>query len=219
LFVATAITPSIVQQFTLPRAFPQLVVEDLDREYEGGQLELVVFRGPMLGEMLRMALRRGDSLSVQTTLEAIGDYQRAYLRARAREPGIRTFVTEGGATRAGWLAADLCPALVSAGEDALRLGGAGHDLNEIARVLAAMGSAFDAVGDTDDVSECIDALTSLATTHTQVSAATLNIFAEPVGQLAWLEGDAEQRGEPCCCRPRTRGLGARRGVRALPPRA
>jgi hypothetical protein len=50
--------PALVQRYSLPRGFPQFVVESVEHELEGGKAELVVFRGPMFGEMLRLALRQ-----------------------------------------------------------------------------------------------------------------------------------------------------------------
>lgn len=193
LIVAAMVAPAIVQTYTAPRSFPQLVVEDLDREYEGRQLELVVFRGPMLGEMLKLTLRRGDSVATRSTLEAIADFQAVYLRFRAVDPAIRDYVIDNGSTRSGWLAEDLTLGLVAAGEEGLRLGGVAGDLNMIARVLAALADEFDAAGDADDAIECIEALTMLSTAHAQVSATATNVFSEPVGQLAWLEAEAERR--------------------------
>jgi hypothetical protein len=74
LVTAAVSVPTNIQQYIGPRAFAQFVVADVRRECDGGALGLVVFRTGLLAEMLRMALRRGDSVAVSATLEAIGDF-------------------------------------------------------------------------------------------------------------------------------------------------
>jgi len=194
LVTAVVSVPTNIQQYIGPRAFTQFVVADVRRECEGGALGLVVFRTGMLAEMLRMALRRGDSVAVAATLEAMIDFQSAYLASRESRPELRVFHTEDGTVREGWLALDLRRALVVAGEEALRVGSSGGDGNAICRTLGVIADRFDDADDFQDVATCMDGLTELATNYLQLGAGgATNLYTEPVFQLAWLEGSAESR--------------------------
>ena len=189
-----ALSPGILQRYTLPRAFPQHVVDrgDLDRELAAAELGLIVFRGPLFGEMAKLAIRRGDSVALHATLEAIDEFHAIVLRAIVQQPELRTFITEEGAVREAWLADDLNRALVSAADEALRSNGTGNDLNAVARTLASIADRFLEAGDYESARACIEGLTEMGTTHLQVTSETVNINAEPVGQLSWLEARAEE---------------------------
>jgi hypothetical protein len=107
---------------------------------------------------------------------------------------LRIFHTEDDTVREGWLALDLRRGLVTAGEEALRVGSSGEDGNAICRTLGGITDRFDAAGDFQDAATCMDGLTELATNYLQLSVGgTTNLYTEPVFQLAWLEGSAEGR--------------------------
>ncbi len=194
--IATSL-PGILQRYTLPRGFPQYVVDraDLERELNQAELGLVVFRGPLLGEMLRLALRRGDSVAVRASLEAIDDFARLVIEATSAHPELRRFVTDDGAEREGWLAEDLRVAMVAAADTALQCETSGDDLNRIARVLAGIAEAFLLAGDRASAAVCIDGLTEMSTSHVQVRSDAINVNSEPAGQLSWIEAQAEHHGD------------------------
>jgi hypothetical protein len=195
LVVAATVFPVSIQRYVGPRAFPQLVVADVGRELHGGALVLLVFRTGLLAEMLRLSLRRGDTVAVTSTLEAITDFQSAYLAVREVQPEVREFRMEDGSRREGWLASDLQRGLIAAGEEALRIGASGDDGNGICRTMGQLTRRFDDAGDAQDASRCIDGLTELATNYLQISAnGTTNLFTEPVLQLALVEANSEDRG-------------------------
>jgi hypothetical protein len=186
--------PAVVQRYSLPRGFPQFVIESLEQELEGGKLELVVLRGPMLGEMLRLALRRGDSVATVASAEAVEDFATAYAEAVQRDSGLRTFVTDDGVSREGWFADDIESALVRAAEDALRQYAAGEDTNRVAICLSNVGTTLLRAHQREDAETCIDGLILMATTHSQAGE-FVNAYAEPAFQLACVEARAEELGE------------------------
>jgi hypothetical protein len=191
LLIAATTFPASVQKYIGPRTFAQFVVENVGRECDNGALGLVVFRTGLLSEMLKMALRRADSVAVSSTLEAMSDFQAAFLKSRRERPELRVFYTEDGSAREGWLANDLHRGLVAAGEEALRLGSSGDDGNDICRTLGTITERFDEVGDFSDAATSINGLMELATNYLQISATTTNIYTEPVFQLARVEASAE----------------------------
>jgi len=198
ILTVTVITPSVLQRYTLPRGFPQHVVEerDLGRELDAGELGYVVFRGPLLGEMARLAVRRGDSVALGATLEAIDQLHAVVLAATETQPELRTFVTDEGAAREGWLADDLSRALVAVADEALRSNATGDDLNAVSATLAKLADGFMRAGDGGSAQTCVRGLAEMGTSHLQVTAHSTNVNSEPVGQLAWLEAQAEACGDP-----------------------
>lgn len=120
-FRAALVLVGLLGRYTGPRSFSQYAVEPVYNELADGATGLVVLRGPLLGEALKAALRRGDSVAVQATLEAIMDMQAAYLSAVQVRPNVRRHSVEDGSRRDNWLAEDLTHALVGAGEDALKI--------------------------------------------------------------------------------------------------
>lgn len=97
LFVfVVSLVVGLLQRYTLPRGFPRFVISELERELETGALGLVVLRGPMLGEMARISLQRGDSVAFRSTLEAVDDFGGQVVEAAIENPELRTFTTDDG---------------------------------------------------------------------------------------------------------------------------
>lgn len=194
--IATLV-PAILQRYTLPRGFPQFVVarERLERELRAGELGLIVYRGPLLGEMARLALRRGDSVAYRAALEAIDQFDEIVCNFAAADARLFGFVTDSGANRQAWLADDLTRALVALADEALKHEVSGRDLNATSRSLAVIAARHLACGDDAGFRLCVDGLAEMATTHVQISSATTNLNSEPVGQLSWLEAEAETADE------------------------
>jgi hypothetical protein len=189
--------PVLAQRYTLPRGFPQYVIKDLDREFASGQLGLVVMRVPLLTEMLRLAIGRGDSVAVAQILEALTEFHQMYLAAVASNPELRNYGPAGPddpAPREGWFAMDLVAGLVAAAEDGLRRGTPARDLNAIAGLAGGLVARSIQARQTDDAQLGIDALTHMGTLTQQV-AGFINHFSEPAWQLAFGEHTAEETKE------------------------
>jgi hypothetical protein len=193
LFASVAtLAAALVQRYTLPRAFPQYLVEDIDRELEGGELDFLVSRAPMLGEMARMSLRRGDSIALDHTLEATRLYQVKIAEASEETPALRRYRTVEGAVRDGWLAEDLTTAMVRVGEEALTGSAPASDLQRIAVTLGTLASNFVRTGDQGGARRSLDGLIELGTSAHQVGqVGAINYYDEPAFQLAFVEGVAE----------------------------
>lgn len=104
--------PAFVIRTIAPRNFPQFVIEDTWRELCDGSTELVVLRVGILDEMLKMSLRREDSVSLWMSLEAGSHLVDTYLECLEAQPGIRTHTVDDGSRREDWLAEDLTRSLV-----------------------------------------------------------------------------------------------------------
>ncbi|UUY02190.1 hypothetical protein LRS13_15885 [Svornostia abyssi] len=178
----------------MPRGFPQYVVEDIDRELAGGKTGLVVFRLPLLGEMLRLSLRRGDSVATRCIVEALSDARASYIARVAERPGLAEHRTEDGQRR-GWFVDDHVSMLVNAADDGLTLGIPSFDLNLFARSLSGLAAELIEAGQYEDLPDIIDGLVSQGTTTQQVGQGYINHFSEPIGQLAFLEEKAERAGQ------------------------
>jgi hypothetical protein len=195
IVAAAFVIPLVVQRYSLPRGFPRFVIESVESEFDGEHLDLVVMRGPMLGEMLRLSLRRGDSVAVVSTAEAIEDYTELYVKAVQRNPKLRTYTLEDGRERTRWFVEDLEAALVRAGEDGLRIQAPGADANRVAICLGSVATLLLRGDQRDDAKTCCDGLVMLATATQQVGAYT-NLFPEPAFQLAFEVGEAERNSAP-----------------------
>jgi hypothetical protein len=112
--------PVFVIQTIAPRNFPQFVLRDVWRELHDGSTELVVLRVGVLEEMMKISLRREDSVSLWATLEATVDLVDTYLECLKAQPGIRSHTVDDGSQRDEWVAEDLVRALVGGAEQALR---------------------------------------------------------------------------------------------------
>lgn len=197
ILTVAALTPAILQRYTLPRAFPQHVVDptDLGRELIAGDLRLVVLRGPLLGEMARLSIRRGDSVALHATLEAIDQFAESVIAATEDQPELRTFTTDEGNTRETWLADDLSGVLIMAADEALRANATGEDLNSVSRTLARLANRFLEADDPESTQVCIDGLAQMGTTHVQITPMATNLNSDPTPQLSWLEAEAEALGD------------------------
>jgi hypothetical protein len=193
IFIASLVV-ALLQRYTLPRGFPQYVVADLDRELEASALGLVVFRGPLLGEMARLSLQRGDSVAFLSTLEAIDDYAAQIIEASTEDSALSSFTTDDGHERENWLAKDVTSALVSVGERALYTAAPSEDTNATAKALGTLAVTFAAAGDEDSALIVVDGLTELGTSAHQVSPGVTNYFADPSLQLAYAERAGEEFG-------------------------
>jgi hypothetical protein len=182
-------------RFTAPRAFAQVASRDLYGLMRAGGLGLVVFRVPMLGDMLRSGLRRGDSTTVRAALEALDEFQQDYYRALAENPTISGFrVPEG--RRDYWAAEDLNAALVDGTEEAMRCSAPEADFDQIGAVHEDCARrAVERSSTSRDALIFIEGLTRLALTIHQVNATTVNLNPKPALALAKLEALAEQTGK------------------------
>jgi hypothetical protein len=81
IFASAATLVTVLGRYTAPRGFPLHVVAPVGGELADGATELVVLRGPLLGEALKLALRRGDSVSITAILEAFASFVRQYVDA------------------------------------------------------------------------------------------------------------------------------------------
>ena len=95
--------------------------------------------------MLRRGVRSGDSLQLHVALSGFQEFDRAYIEASEVNPDARTHSYDQS-TATGWLADELVPALVSAGQEAIALDIANEDANAIANTLAGFGGRSAEVG-------------------------------------------------------------------------
>lgn len=193
--IRSTVLPVTVIQSIQPRSFPLFVLRDVGRELLGGKTGLVVLRGPLLGEMLKMSLRREDSISVTSTLEAIIRFQNLYLYALAVNDDIRTHPSEGS-ERDDWFTNDMTGALVRAGEQALGDQVPASDANAISRVLGTLAENFIRWREADDASRPVAGLIDLGTSAHQIArSGAFNFHGPPVEVLSHIEAVAEEEGQ------------------------
>jgi hypothetical protein len=194
MYHATTI-PVWVIQTVAPRSFPLLVVQDVDRELDDGKTGLVVLRGGLLSEMLKLSIKREDSTSVQGTLGAMLDLQEVYLRALPEQPNIAEHRPEDGPSRPHWLSDELRSGLVGAAEQAMRDWAPANDVNQIVRVLGAVARNFIEAAQLEDAKRCINGIIGLGTSAHQVTpTGVVNWHGPPAELLADLEAAAEEQG-------------------------
>ncbi len=186
--------PGTLVQYTAPVTFAGLVIQDIEEDLSNGFTNLVVFKVPLLGEMLRTSIRRGDSVAVSAGLQALSFFHEAYIRATTRNRAARTHAYEGAKPEEGyWFGDSLRLSLVRAGEEGLSLGAPEEDVNGIAWVLRDAAKRSLEAGQTRETQAFVEGLLQMAVTvHQVTTSGTLNFFAAPTQALAGVECKAEE---------------------------
>jgi hypothetical protein len=182
--------------YTAPRNFMLAVTRGVEDFLSFGAVDFVVFRVPLLGEMARSGVRRGESVALVAALEGLLMIQDFYLRVVHARPEIQNQPAEdGSATRAGWLAQDLSAALARTGEDALKSSAAEQDMDAVAEALQTVARRFVEEGLEKEALPVVEAITRLGVTSHQVSAQAVNIWSYSAPTLARIEALAEERSQ------------------------
>src|SRR5206468_7770960 len=72
---------ALLGQYTAPRNFMLRATESVPSHLRHGVIDTVIYKIPMLGEMARAGLRRGESVAVTAALEGLIGIQLAYVDA------------------------------------------------------------------------------------------------------------------------------------------
>lgn len=184
----------LLMRYTAPRNFVLAAASNIAGYMRGGLGGLVGFRVPMLGEMIRAALRRGDGVAVVAALEGLVGFTFVYADAVSEDPSVRDLETEDG-VRSNWFAEDLATVFQRAGEEALRFGAAEPDLDAIANALETCLVAFVTAELIPEADAMLTASARLGVSSHQVSSATTNLFSYSAPTLATAEDAAEHVGE------------------------
>jgi len=188
---------ALLGQYTAPRNFMLRTTESVPSHLQSGALDTVVYKIPMLGEMARAGLRRGESVAVSAALEGLTTIQLAYIEASKSDPLLTQQPSEDGkAERDGWLGTDLSATLVRAGEEGLRVGAAEHDLETIAWTTEDAAANAIRAGQTTEAAELIDGVIRLGVTSHQIRPETINLWPQAAPSLARLEHVAVDAGQP-----------------------
>jgi hypothetical protein len=197
IFASAATLGVILSRYTAPRGFPLHVVDPVGNELADGSTDLVVLRGPLLGEALKLALRRGDTISAIAILEAYRSFVDQYLAALQVQPSVRSHTTDDGSERQHWLAEDVVSSLVSAGGDGLKFMAPETDVQAVGRTLGGVAENFMRAGEDDDARICMEGLIELGTSSHQITpGGAVNFYGQPAAALAALEAVAEALGKP-----------------------
>lgn len=189
----SAALPGVLTRYTAPVNFAKLVLADVQRDLELNFTGLVLFKVPLIGEMLRTSIRRGDTPAIRAALEGMRQMYMAYIAALGVNRDARIHTYDDGHASEGWMADLLGQGLVHAGEEALSTASSEIDLDEIAMTLGYIALAAVDSELKDEGIGLIDNLLQLATTVHQVAATgTFNLYAKPVSQLALVEAHAEE---------------------------
>lgn len=183
---SAALLPGLITRVTAPRNFMLWITESITDSLSAGWTDAVVWRVGALGEMLRRGVRNGDSLQLRSALEGFDAIHEAYIGASQSNAATRVH-RYGSATSTGWLAGEVVPALLSAGQEAIALDIASRDANAIATCLARFGMRAAEADHHDEFMQAVNGLCELATCTQQVRGLGLtNHLAEAVYGLAKL---------------------------------
>jgi hypothetical protein len=181
----------IAGEYSGPTNFVLRVVAPVRSDLLAGLVDAVGFKVALLGEALKMGLRRRDSVTVQSALNGMYAITAAYVEAVQTNPLARIHTPSDGVPRVGWLGPDLATALTRAADDALVSGASGDDVDAIILWHEQMTEVPLKAGLVPESLALIDGLIASGTTMHQVTPAFQNIQAKPAGCLARLELVAE----------------------------
>jgi hypothetical protein len=182
-------------QYTAPRNFVLKATESVASHLRAGVIDTVIYKIPMLGEMARAGLRRGESVAVSAALEGLMIIQLAYVDAARSNPIITRQPSDDRAQeRTGWLGADLSAALVRAGEEYLSVEAAEHDLEAIAWTIEEAAKNAIRANQPDEARELNDGIIRLGVSSHQVRRETVNLWPQAAPSLARTQRVAQERG-------------------------
>lgn len=188
------VTDSLVR-YTAPVVFAQQVIDEVQFYVESQAVGVVKYRVALLGDMARMAIRRGDSTSLSAAMTGMRKFQQAYIDAVQATPDSRRYTFDDGQTVDGWLGHDLASAIGGAVDDVLA-----HQASEIDYELASTQLCHAAEefvrADLDvEAQAMVDALISSGTSIHQISTSgAVNIQARASDGLASVVRIARERG-------------------------
>jgi hypothetical protein len=186
--------PERFAAYTAPRNFTLIAMEGVADYLSGGFVAPVLFRIPLLGEMLRACLRRGDSVGLIAGLAGLETIQLAYNNALDAGANIAEYPLPDGRVRRNWFTDEFTLAHVAAGEEAVRLTAPANESDKISEFLASAAITFIKSNRPAEAKPLVDGLLKLSVTVNQVAAGTVNLYAAPGAALANVEMAAEEAG-------------------------
>lgn len=184
----------LILDYSAPRTFVSQVTEPvmklLDRDEP--RVSEVAFRVPLLGQVVRYALRRDDAEGFAAALEGLDALQGHYIKAGARHPGVRERQYGEGNRERNWLGPALTHIYVTAAEQGLRLEAAQQELDALVDYCGGAALRFIDSNMAAEASPLLDGLARLATTTHQVTSGATNIQSRPATALALAEAHAEE---------------------------
>jgi hypothetical protein len=187
---------TLIGEYSAPRAFVSRVTgpvfDYLNRETP--RLGMVVMRVPLLGQVLRYALRRDDSEGVGTALEGLQNLQSDYIRAAEVHPEVRYWSYGREKQVERWIGEELRRVFVSASEEALRLQAPQEELDWLVNYHGDAAMEAIKVSHVPESEALLIGLAQLSTTPYQVTEGVSNYLSRPASSLAAAERVAEEKG-------------------------
>jgi hypothetical protein len=187
---------TLIGEYSAPRAFVSRVTRPvfgyLNRETP--RLGMVVMRVPLLGQVLRYALRRDDSEGFGAALEGLRNLQSDYIRAAQIHPEVRYWSYGGDQQVEGWIGEELRRVFVNAGEEALRLQAPQEELDWLVNFHSDAALEAIKVKQVPEGESLLMGLAQLSTTPYQVTEGVSNYLSRPASSLAAAERIAEEKG-------------------------
>jgi hypothetical protein len=196
VFAANLLLATLLR-YTAPVSFVDLATADVEDALTNGFTAVARWRVPMLEEMIKLALRRGDSAGVTAGLHGLSRIHRAYINASAKNPAARRHLILDDETNVieAWLGHDLRGALLRSAETSFSVPGTSDDYDFIiAEYEEALARSL-AAGHDEETMALIDGLSLLGCSTLQVGAGYVNFQGRPAGVLARSERRAEEHGQ------------------------
>jgi hypothetical protein len=181
-------------EYTSPVNFVKAVLDHVDLYLEQGVPQMVRFRVVLLGDMARLAIRRGDSASLKAATGGLIDFQDIYIAVGQEIPQARTYAYDDH-EQEGWLGEELSEALGTSMDEVLAGPGSEADFEKVANALNHAALRFTVTGFETEAVWMADALASSAVSVHQVTpSGTVNMQAKASPGLAEMERSAETQG-------------------------
>lgn len=186
----------LIAEYTAPRSFISRVTAPVSEHLTATppQVGWVVARVPLLGQVVRYALRRDDSEGAGAAMEGLEDLQAAYIAAAESKPEVRIWRYDKGPPVTGWLGAELRRVFVGTTEEALRLQTPQDELDQLVVRYGNVTRQAIIAGHEEEAETLIIGLAQLATTPYQVTQGATNYLSQTASALAAMERVSEENG-------------------------
>jgi hypothetical protein len=174
-------------------SFGDKVVHNVEEHIREDATSVVKWRVPILGDMLRQGVRRGDSTSIGGAIRALRLFLAAYIAATRDNPDARIYTFPDGHETVGWFGYDLALVMRAGAEDTMTNVTAEEDMDVVGRAMGEFAVEFVQAGYVEEVIYMIDALVGAGVSiHQLTPSGAVSVFTKATAGLARVEKAAEE---------------------------